>query len=96
MTELVDYLAKLKVEIRAVAGDPETEIDAFAPVSMDALLGSPLVNGMSKTVFNVNISSVQNQEVTIYYTLEMSEGLEETDLAQGFIISIGEVRVVHS
>ena len=96
-TELSQYLEKLNVEFRAIYGDPETEIGALTPVAMDALLGSSLVNGMSKTaVFDVNISTQQNENITIYYTLEMSSLLEKEDLAPGFNISIGKVEVVPS
>ncbi len=95
MALLTEYLQKMNVEIRSVDG-AESPIGTTVSSPLNTLLGSSLVNGMSKTVFNVDISSHQNEEITIYYTLAMSEGLEETDLAQGFNISIGEVRVVHS
>lgn len=97
MTALSQYLQQLEVDFKAVYGDPETDINSLIPTKMDVLLGNPTGALANITVFNVGIpSGQQNEEITIYYTLAMSEGLEETDLAQGFNISIGEVRVVHS
>ena len=95
MTTLSGYLQKLNVEIKAVdgAGSP---IGSAVSSTMNDLLENPTGDITTKAVFNVEISGHQNENITIYYTLEMSDDLKETDLAQGFNISIGEVLVVYS
>ena len=93
MTTMQEYLNQLTVKFAARDKDAVL-ITGSTDISktMLELLGES-VPIPDLTVFSLGISAYRNQKVTIYYTLEMPSTLDQTMLASGFLINIGNIEV---